>query len=168
MGVLFHLLAFSIKILWVLNVAPSQLFLNIWGYIRAFELVCEKLDVNPTTGVLFSFIATKPANGSWMNLNKCQARDLFTPSQININIRKIGLYRWGSRRFSWDVGYRRHSLFPVVLDRGHSGSYRLRLGIPDFRGEKDCALFPGVRNYGLSGSNQVVARRGRTPFHLYR
>lgn len=67
-GVLFPISVFSIDILKVLNVSHFQLFMNIWGYVRVFEMVCEGLDINPTTGVFFSLFATKPVKGTWVTL----------------------------------------------------------------------------------------------------
>lgn len=35
---------------------------NIWGFIRAFEVICYDLKISPTIG-FFSFYATRPAKG---------------------------------------------------------------------------------------------------------
>lgn len=67
-GVLFPISVFSIDILKVLNVSHFQLFMNIWGYVRVFEMVCEGLDINPTTRVFFSLFATKPVKGTSVTL----------------------------------------------------------------------------------------------------
>ncbi|KAI5405521.1 hypothetical protein KIW84_052347 [Lathyrus oleraceus] len=58
------------EILRVLNIVPSQLFPNTLGYIRAFERVCEDLDVTPTMGVLFSFYTTKLVRFEVMDFRK--------------------------------------------------------------------------------------------------
>lgn len=58
------------------------MFLNILGYVRAFEMVCEGLDINPTTKVFLSFV-TKPKKGSWVTLSNQPAKGLFTSHSNN-------------------------------------------------------------------------------------
>src|ERR1051325_6025452 len=52
---------FEIDILRTMNVAPSQLRPNSWGFIRAFEIICQALLVAPTIGLFFSFFEIKSA-----------------------------------------------------------------------------------------------------------
>src|ERR1051325_4488975 len=49
-------------ILQTINVAPSQLRPNSWGFIRAFELICRALMITPTIGLFFSLFEIKSAN----------------------------------------------------------------------------------------------------------
>jgi hypothetical protein len=50
---------FEIKVLNALNVAPTQLHPNGWTFVRAFELVCLGLDLEPRLGVFFHFYHVK-------------------------------------------------------------------------------------------------------------
>ncbi|CAI8614514.1 unnamed protein product [Vicia faba] len=47
---------FEVDVLKTVNVAPSQLRPNSWGFIKAFEMICEVLDVTPTIGLFFFFL----------------------------------------------------------------------------------------------------------------
>lgn len=55
MKIIFPIPPFYMKVLGANNVEPSQLFPNSWGYIKAFEMVCEDLVIIPTMRVLSSF-----------------------------------------------------------------------------------------------------------------
>ena len=44
---------FKVDVLKMVNVASSQLRPNSWGFIKAFEMICEVLDVTPTIGLFF-------------------------------------------------------------------------------------------------------------------
>lgn len=46
---------FEFDILKTLNVAPSKLHHNSWGFIKAFETVCEAIDIEITIALFFSF-----------------------------------------------------------------------------------------------------------------
>jgi hypothetical protein len=50
---------FELAIMNVLNVAPTQLHPNGWAFVRAFELVCLGLDLEPRLGVFFYFYHVK-------------------------------------------------------------------------------------------------------------
>jgi hypothetical protein len=50
---------FELAILNALNVAPTQLHPNGWAFVRAFELVCLGLDLEPRLGVFFHFYHVK-------------------------------------------------------------------------------------------------------------
>lgn len=52
---------FESHLLKTLNIAPSQLCLNGWGFIKDFELVCDVVDIMPTLGLFFSFFELKGA-----------------------------------------------------------------------------------------------------------
>lgn len=45
--------SFQCFVLSTLNVVPSQLHPNSWAFIRAFEVLCTKLHISPTTEKLF-------------------------------------------------------------------------------------------------------------------
>lgn len=63
MGFVFHCSPFSIEVMRVLNIAPTQLFSNSWGFIKAFETACEYLDVTPALGVFFIFLYYQTREG---------------------------------------------------------------------------------------------------------
>jgi hypothetical protein len=50
---------FEIEMLNALNVAPTQLHPNGWAFVRAFELVCLGIDLEPRVGVFFHFYHVK-------------------------------------------------------------------------------------------------------------
>lgn len=53
---------FEADILTTLNIAPVQLRPNGWGFIKAFEFMCEALNINPTLAIFFSFFELKEAD----------------------------------------------------------------------------------------------------------
>jgi hypothetical protein len=50
---------FELALLNALNVAPTQLHPNGWAFVKAFELVCLGLDLEPRLGVFFHFYHIK-------------------------------------------------------------------------------------------------------------
>lgn len=50
---------FESDLLKTLNVAPSQLHPNGWGFIKDFELVCEEVSIIDTLGLFFYFFKLK-------------------------------------------------------------------------------------------------------------
>ncbi|GAU43738.1 hypothetical protein TSUD_365870 [Trifolium subterraneum] len=62
----FHLpfMPFQCQILRTMNVAPNQLHPNSWAFVRAFEIVCESLELVPTVGSFFCFSQVKNASSS--------------------------------------------------------------------------------------------------------
>ncbi|GAU42949.1 hypothetical protein TSUD_142860 [Trifolium subterraneum] len=71
--------AFEIDVLRVLNVAPIQLHLNRWAFVKAFEVVCFGLGVTPTAGFFFSFYYIKSLTPrKLVSLSSQPNRGLFT------------------------------------------------------------------------------------------
>ncbi|RDX66814.1 hypothetical protein CR513_54383, partial [Mucuna pruriens] len=71
---------FEQSVLRALNVAPSQLHPNSWGFVRAFELLCEDLGQAPSLGVFFWFFRVKKtAKVGWMSLSSRPNRKLLKP-----------------------------------------------------------------------------------------
>lgn len=50
---------FKFDLLKTLNVVPYQLSPNGWGFIKAFEPVCEMVDISSILGLIFSFFELK-------------------------------------------------------------------------------------------------------------
>jgi len=46
---------FEKDLLTMLNVAPAQLHPNSWGFVRAFQILCAGLDINPTIPMFLYF-----------------------------------------------------------------------------------------------------------------
>lgn len=46
---------FDCDVLWLLNVAPTQLHPNSWGFIIGFKILCRALHMSRRIGVFFSF-----------------------------------------------------------------------------------------------------------------
>ncbi|GAU31736.1 hypothetical protein TSUD_146230 [Trifolium subterraneum] len=51
--------AFESQILRVMNVDPCQLHPNSWAFMKAFEIVCEYLEIVPTAGIFSCFFQVK-------------------------------------------------------------------------------------------------------------
>jgi len=50
---------FEKELLTELNVAPAQLHLNSWAFIRAFIILCSQLDISPTVEVFLYLFEAK-------------------------------------------------------------------------------------------------------------
>lgn len=74
---------FESDLLKTLNIAPSQLRPNGRGFIKAFEIVCEAVNITPTLGLLFSFFEIKGADKEvWGSLSGIP-KEKFRPSLYN-------------------------------------------------------------------------------------
>lgn len=61
---------FESDLLKTLNIAPSQLRPNGWGFIKAFEIVCDAMDITPNLGFFFLFFELNGAQkGGWVSLS---------------------------------------------------------------------------------------------------
>src|SRR4030066_1823515 len=61
-GVRLPLTPFEMDVLKFLNVAPSQIRPNNWAFVRAFEICCKALTLEPSVGVFLHFYGTKDVN----------------------------------------------------------------------------------------------------------
>lgn len=69
---------FQMDILRILNVAPSQLHPNSWGYIQAFGVLCQSLGIRPTTKLFLYFFKTRPnAKRGWVSLSSVSKHAIF-------------------------------------------------------------------------------------------
>ncbi|KOM55887.1 hypothetical protein LR48_Vigan10g177900 [Vigna angularis] len=60
---------FQMDVLRTLNVAPSQLHPNSWGYVQAFAVLCRALAIRPTVGLFLFFFRCPPvAKKGWVSL----------------------------------------------------------------------------------------------------
>ncbi|KOM34658.1 hypothetical protein LR48_Vigan02g080800 [Vigna angularis] len=61
--------AFQMDVLRTLNVAPSQLHPNGWGYVQAFETLCQAVGIRPTVPLFLHFFRCRPvAKKGWVSL----------------------------------------------------------------------------------------------------
>ena len=68
---------FEKELMMELNVAPCQLHLNAWGFIRAFEILYNYFRLNASVDVyLYFFEAKNPGDRSWVSLNGVAGRVL--------------------------------------------------------------------------------------------
>lgn len=104
MRVFFTFSPFYIEVMRVLNVAPTQIFTNSWGFIRDFEKVCEDLKATPIVRVFFSFYTTRLAKGRWVSLDGLSGNAHFTPHS-NYKKKMEGKVHpcERARVFSWSV-----------------------------------------------------------------
>jgi hypothetical protein len=71
--------SFEFAVLQALNVAPSQLHPNSWAFVKAYELVCLGLGLEPRLGVFFHFYYIKSLLvGKLVSLSSQPNRGLFT------------------------------------------------------------------------------------------
>ncbi|MED6110397.1 hypothetical protein PIB30_042497 [Stylosanthes scabra] len=69
---------FEYGVLSQMKCAPTQIHLNAWGFIRAFEVLMDYLGQEPLLEVFFSFFQAKVVRkGGLVTLNGCQGRTLF-------------------------------------------------------------------------------------------
>lgn len=62
--------SFKFDLLKTLNIAHSQLRINGWVFIKAFEIICDAIDITPTLGLLFSFFELKGGEKrGWVSLS---------------------------------------------------------------------------------------------------
>lgn len=60
---------FQMDVLKTLNVAPTQLHRNSWGYVQAFAVMCQALAIKPTTALFLYFFKTWTiAKRGWVSL----------------------------------------------------------------------------------------------------
>ena len=71
---------FEKDLLTMLNVAPAQLHPNSWGFVRAFQIMCAGLDINPTAPMFLYFFELKQSSPKqfWVSLNSVSGRGLLT------------------------------------------------------------------------------------------
>ncbi|QCE06844.1 hypothetical protein DEO72_LG9g1858 [Vigna unguiculata] len=60
---------FTMGVLRVLNVAPTQLHPNSWAYLQAFRILCQSLYLEPTPYAFLYFYDTRPRRpATWLSL----------------------------------------------------------------------------------------------------
>ncbi|BAT96425.1 hypothetical protein VIGAN_08336400 [Vigna angularis var. angularis] len=60
---------FQMEVLRTLNVAPTQLHPNNWGYIQAFAVMCQALAFTPIAPLFLHFFRCRPvAKRGWVSL----------------------------------------------------------------------------------------------------
>ncbi|KOM51811.1 hypothetical protein LR48_Vigan09g047000 [Vigna angularis] len=60
---------FQMEVLRTLNVAPSQLHPNSWGYMQAFAVLCRAVGIRPTVGLFLHFFRCRPVEKKgWVSL----------------------------------------------------------------------------------------------------
>lgn len=79
MRIRFPFSPFEAEVLRVLNFLASQLEPNCCGFVRAFEIVCQGLEVPPNVGMFLSFYATRSSKRSWVTLCGLLIKALFKP-----------------------------------------------------------------------------------------
>ncbi|RDX70359.1 hypothetical protein CR513_50404, partial [Mucuna pruriens] len=73
-------MAFERSMLRALNIAPTQLHPNNWGFVRAFELLCEDWGRAPSLGVFFWFFSLrKVVKVGWTSLSSRPRQKLLKP-----------------------------------------------------------------------------------------
>ncbi|KAK2368548.1 hypothetical protein QL285_081735 [Trifolium repens] len=100
---------FELALLNALNVAPTQLHPNGWAFVKAFELVCLGLDLEPRLGVFFHFYHIKSLSpGKQVSISSQPNRGLFSLHASNFKNYKDTFFRvrCGSRLpdLMFDVG----------------------------------------------------------------
>lgn len=61
---------FQMEVLRILNVAPTELHPNSWGYIQVFVVICQELAIRPTAALFLHFFRTRlMAKRAWLSLS---------------------------------------------------------------------------------------------------
>lgn len=75
---------FESDLLKTLNIAHSQLCPNGWGFIKAFKIVCDTMDITHTLGLFFSFFELKgEEKGDWVSLSGILRKSLLQAYTTN-------------------------------------------------------------------------------------
>lgn len=70
---------FECHVLRSLNVAPTQLHPNSWGFVRCFEILCRSLGMKASVGRFFYFFEAKLGKEvGWLSLNSTPRRGIMT------------------------------------------------------------------------------------------
>ena len=89
---------FQSLVLTMLNVASTQLHLNSWAFVRAFEMLSTFLGREAITGVFFSFFQSKGVSkGSWVSLNGLPRKKLLKAFDSLYKNFKVGYFKVASR-----------------------------------------------------------------------
>ncbi|QHO33559.1 ETHYLENE INSENSITIVE 3-like 5 protein [Arachis hypogaea] len=116
--------SFETDLLWSCNVAPSQLHLNSWDFIKIFQMVCHEFGVKPSLILfLYLFVLTKPGTTkkkvSWISFRSAQGHKVF--SMYDESFRDFKNYFFkiraveGARPFFLDENDKPH--FPLEWQR---------------------------------------------------
>lgn len=71
---------FELEILKTTYIAPSQLYLNSWTFIKGFKILCKRLEIKHIVGLYFSFYGTNGVeNGDWVSTSALAKRARLTP-----------------------------------------------------------------------------------------
>jgi hypothetical protein len=85
---------FEMSSLSALNVAPSQLHPNSWAFVKAFELLCLGLDLEPRLGVFFYFYHIKSLfSEKQVSISSQPNKGLFTLYSFNFKNYKDTFFR---------------------------------------------------------------------------
>jgi len=81
------------------NVAPDQLHLNSWAFVRAFAIPCCSLGLTPSVDVFFYFFEVKdPGKKLWVSFNGAAGRVLLTLFQQSYKRFKKNFFKVRSNR----------------------------------------------------------------------
>ena len=71
---------FTIGVLPILNVAPTQLHPNSWRYLQSFRLLCEMFDLIPSPQSFLHYYRARPSTPTrWVSLVSQSGTTLFAP-----------------------------------------------------------------------------------------
>jgi len=104
----------------MLNVASTQLHLNSWAFVRAFEMLSTFLGREAITGVFFSFFQSKGVSkGSWVSLNGLPRRKLLKAFDSLYKNFKAGYSKVASRQdvFAFFLDDQAATKFPLCWSK---------------------------------------------------
>jgi len=85
---------FTVGVLRILNVAPSQLQPNAWAALQAFKLVCRALGLKPSPPVFLHYYSTRPKElVGWLSLFGQPRIDLLAPYSSSFKSYKNTFFR---------------------------------------------------------------------------
>jgi len=99
LGLRLPLTPFERTLLIEVNVAPAQLHLNSWAFVRAFAFLCYSLDLTPSIETfLFFFEVKDPGKKLWVSFNGVVGRVLLTLFQQSYKGFKKNFFKIRSNR----------------------------------------------------------------------
>jgi len=85
---------FTMGVLRILHVAPTQLHPNSWGYLQCFRLLCEMFGLVPSPQSFLHYYSARPSNPvRWVSLVSQSGGALFAPYTVSYKRFKTGFFR---------------------------------------------------------------------------
>jgi len=127
----FPLDVFTMEVLRVLNVAPTELHPNSWAAIQAFRLLCDVLSLRATARSFLHFFGTRPGDRiGWLSLVGQAKNSLFAPYTTSYKNFKTGFFKVVIEQGGQQFFFNGETPRSFLLDEG-SGALQCMVEVPD-------------------------------------